>query len=36
MDVKRHPELAPGRHEELTPSLILADAKQAASERAFK
>jgi hypothetical protein len=31
--VKRHPELAPGRHEELTPSLILADAKQAANDR---
>jgi hypothetical protein len=33
--VKRHPELHPGRHEELTP-LVLADVKQAASERALK
>jgi len=33
--VKRHPELLTGRHEELTP-LVLADVKQAASERALK
>src|SRR5262249_40399680 len=33
--VKRHPELLTGRHEELTP-MVLADVKQAASERALK
>ena len=31
--VKRHPELAPGRHEELTPRV--SGVKQAASERAI-
>jgi hypothetical protein len=35
LHVKRHPELHPGRHEELTP-LVLADVKQAASKRALK
>jgi hypothetical protein len=33
--VKRHPELLTGRHDELTP-MVLADVKQAASERALK
>jgi hypothetical protein len=33
--VKRHLELLTGRHEELTP-MVLADVKQAASERALK